>query len=90
MMRKKPYEGFICKGFTKDIVLYSTDILAPILLWSYISQPLRKILEHPQVFHIFLGNQLDETTSYNYLETEYFSYRQHFISFVLMVISPLH
>lgn len=70
MMRKKTYEGLFAKRFTKDTVLYSTDILAPILLWSYISQPLRKILEHPQVFHIFLGNQLNETMSYNYLETK--------------------
>lgn len=63
-------KDLFAKRFTKDIVLYNTDILVPILLWSYISQPLRKILEHPQVFHIFLGNQLNETMSYNYLETK--------------------
>lgn len=81
-MRKQiiTYDLF-ANGFTKDIVLYSTDIRAPILLWSYVSQPLRKILEHPQVFHIFLGNQLNEIMSYNYLQTKNISDIDTFYSF---------
>jgi hypothetical protein len=61
-------KGLFANRFTKDAVLYSIEILAPVLLWSYISQPLRKILERLQVFHIFLGDQSNEIKSYNYLE----------------------
>lgn len=66
---------------TKDTVLYSTETPAPILLWSHVSQPLRKTLGHPQVSHIFLGDQLNERTSYSYLETKKSSHMDHIFLF---------